>query len=57
MPTIERLNAFDVICRQDKCVWVSVAVRRVHEGTGVTGVRQTQRVTKLMGGHQEQNKS
>lgn len=57
MLTVERLNAFDIICRQNKCLWVSVAVRRVHERTGVVGVRQAQRVTKLMGSHQEQNKS
>lgn len=51
-PTIEVLNAFDVIFReQEACtVWVC----GVHEGTGICGVTHTQGVSQLMCCHYEQ---
>lgn len=51
-PTVELLNAFDVIAReQEACV---VGVRGVHEGTGIGGVTHTQGVAQLVCCHYEQ---
>ena len=52
--TVERLNPVDVVSRQHERGGVPVAVDGVHEGAGVPGVGQTQRMAKLMGSHQEQ---
>lgn len=53
--TIERLDAIDVIARQNEGVRVFVAVHGVHESAGVIRVGQTQGVAKFMGCNHEED--
>ena len=57
VPTIERLDAVDIIPGQDIGVRVSVWVHRVHESTRICRVRQAQGVAKLMGSYHEQDET
>lgn len=52
--TIDFLYALQVVQRQFEVVCVHVLVKRSHDGAGIVGVLQTQRVTQLMDRHQEQ---
>lgn len=51
-PTIESLNAFDVIFSQ----WVACRIRvdRVHQGARICGMGHTEGVAQLMGCHYKQ---
>lgn len=57
MLTIERLNPSDVITGQRETIRISKAVCGKHQSARNVRMRKTQRVTKLMGSHQEQDKS
>lgn len=52
VPTVELLNAFDVIYRQQEACFVRVW--GVHEGSGICGVTHTQGVSQLMSCHDVQ---
>lgn len=52
--TVDLLNALQVVQRQFEVVRVHVLVERSHDGAGIVGVLQTQCMTQLVNGHQEQ---
>lgn len=52
--TVDLLYALQVVQRQLEVVCVHVLIERSHDGTGIVGVLQTQRMTQLMDRHQEQ---
>lgn len=52
--TVDLLDALQVVQRQLEVMCVHVLVERSHDGAGVVGVLQTQRVAQLVDRHQEQ---
>lgn len=51
-PTVESLNAFDVVFSQREAC--SVRVDGVHQGAGVCGMAHAEGVAQLMGRHYKQ---
>lgn len=52
--TVDLLDALEIILRQLEVVCLHVLVEGCHDGTGVVGVLQPQRVAQLMHSHQEE---
>lgn len=52
--TIDLLDALEIILRQFEVVCLHVLVEGRHDGAGVIGVLQSQRVAQLMHSHQEE---
>lgn len=52
--TVDGLDAVDVVLREGVGAGVAEGVVRVHQGSGVRGVREPQGVAKFMGGDEEQ---
>lgn len=52
--TVDLLDALEIILRQLEVVCLHVLVEGCHDGAGVVGVLQSQRVAQLMHGHQEE---
>ena len=52
--TVDLLDALEVVLRQLEVPRLHVLVEGCHDGTGVVGVLQAQRVAQLMHSHQEE---
>lgn len=52
--TVDLLDALEIVLRQLEVVCLHVLVEGCHDGAGVIGVLQSQRVAQLMHSHQEE---
>lgn len=52
--TVDLLDALEIILRQFEVVCLHVLVEGRHDGTGVVGVLQSQRMAQLVHSHQEE---
>lgn len=52
-PTVDRLDSSAVVIRELKVFGFKPLVERGHDGGGIVGVLQTQSMTQLMHGYQE----